>query len=611
VTRGRAVSNLPVVKETVPVKIEPADIAPVRRSQRVGYLILVVIGLAFAAGFGHFWFAPGRLPHDFSKHDDVADLILFAALSFVVWHRLLLDMAAWLLCLAVRSHKQPPSPEPGLRVAFITTFVPSSESFDMLRQTVGSMVAAEYRHDTWVLDEGDDPDARELCRAAGAHHFTRNGQAQFNTKGGRFAARTKAGNHNAWYAVHGHRYDFVATVDTDFVVHRKFLVRTLGYFRDPRVGFIGTPQVYGNMGSWIARGAAQQTYLFYGPILRALSTLGMALMIGANHVVRVDALREIGWYQGHITEDLATGKRFHAGGWRSVYVPEILAVGEGPTTWATFFAQQYRWAAGDISIFFTHSPHLNLRMRPLRGFAYFMLEQFYFSGIRYAVAMILLLLYYGTGWTPADIPLLPLLTWYLPVLAWQQIMIHALQAFNVRPEDEGGTYLEGRLITIATIPVYFLAFIGVMSGRRSPFRISQKGHNQDLAVDQLGVFRPQFVLCGVLVAGLTAGLIMHHSAWVYLAWGIGTIVLYVGLSGTVLWRQLAVGSQLTREAVAAEAAQRQAASAALAQRQAAGAERGQWQAVEAERNPWQAAGAEFGGHRAPAAPAVTAEQATT
>lgn len=55
----------------------PAGIGEVRLSQRIGYLVLVLIGLALAAGFGHFWFAPGRLPHDFSNGEDVADLVLF------------------------------------------------------------------------------------------------------------------------------------------------------------------------------------------------------------------------------------------------------------------------------------------------------------------------------------------------------------------------------------------------------------------------------------------------------------------------------------------------------------------------------------------------------
>src|ERR1700733_2125817 len=347
------------------------------------------------------------------------------------------------------------------------------------------------------------------------------------------SARTKGGNHNAWYAVHGARYDIVATVDTDFSVRRDFLTRTLGHFRDPSVGFVGTPQVYGNTENWIARGAAQQTYLFYGPIMRALSSLGMTLLIGANHVVRVRALREVGWYQGHLTEDLATGKRFHAARWRSVYVPEPLAVGEGPTTWGAFFAQQYRWAAGCISIFLTHTPGPNLAMRPRHGLAYFLLDQFYFSGVRFAVAQALLLLYFVAGWTPADIPLVPLLTWYLPLLAWQQVMIRALQGFNVRPDEEGGTYLEARLVTIGAIPVYFLAFIGVVAGRRTTFRITQKGDHADLATDPVSVLRPQFVVCGLMAFGIVAGWALGHRLWAFDAWALVTIALYLGLAVTI------------------------------------------------------------------------------
>ncbi len=90
------------------------------------------------------------------------------------------------------------------------------------------------------------------------------------------------------------------------------LTRTLGHFRDPYVAFVGTPQIYGNMGNLIARGAAQQTYMFYGPILRALSSWRMTLLIGANHIVRVAALREVGWYQWDTwSRTWPPGKRFH------------------------------------------------------------------------------------------------------------------------------------------------------------------------------------------------------------------------------------------------------------------------------------------------------------
>jgi cellulose synthase (UDP-forming) len=139
----------------------------------------------------------------------------------------------------------------------------------MLSHTLASMVRCDYQHDTWLLDEGNDPHARALCAWLGVKYFTRNGIECLNRKRGIFLAKSKGGNHNSWYVSHGRDYDFVAQVDSDFQVRRDFLTKTLGHFRDPQIAFVGTPQIYGNMDNLISRGAAGQTYLFYGPILRA------------------------------------------------------------------------------------------------------------------------------------------------------------------------------------------------------------------------------------------------------------------------------------------------------------------------------------------------------
>ena len=336
---------------------------------------------------------------------------------------------------------------------------------------------------------------------------------------GRFLAKTKAGNHNSWYEEYSSEYDIVAQIDTDFQVRPDFLTRTLGYFRNPQVAFVGTPQVYGNMSNFIARGAAQQTYLFYGPIMRALSHRKMALLIGANHVIRVAALRDVGGYQGHLTEDLATGVRFHAGRWESVYVPEVLAVGEGPTSWSSYFNQQYRWAYGCMNIFFTQTLRLNFRMRPNHAVYYFLLQQFYFSGFAMVIAVLLLMLYYLFGWVPANFEVRQLVLWYLPLLAWRQVMLLWLQRFNVRPREERGMMWVGRILTIAAIPIYFLALAGVLSSRRATWKTTPKGSAADGDDDGLGVFMPHITLLLVIIGGLGVGIVLRHTAAVFLAWG--------------------------------------------------------------------------------------------
>jgi cellulose synthase (UDP-forming) len=513
------------------------DIAgTVPRSFRIAYGLAVLIGIGMAVAFGVFWFSPAQLPHDFGRRVSVADLVLFGALTFVVWHRLILDVCAWVICLRVPSYRSAPPPQAGLRVALITTFVPSSESIDMLRRTLAGMIVADYPHDTWVLDEGDDPAARAMCQHLGVRHFSRKGREGFNTDGGTFAAKTKGGNHNAWYAHHGTRYDIVAQIDSDFRVRRDFLTRTLGHFRDPNVAFVGTPQVYGNMGNFIARGAAQQTYMFYGPILRALSGWRMTLLIGANHIVRVAALREVGWYQGHLVEDLATGKRFHLGGWKSVYVPETLAVGEGPTTWAAYFNQQYRWAFGCMSIFFTQQ-RVTAKMGLTRGLTYFFLEQFYFSGVRLVVGTVLLMLYFVTGWTPANLPLLDMLIWYVPLVLWRQVIFFLLQRLTVRPRTERGVYWAGNLVSIAVLPVYFLAFLGVIQNKRVSFKTTPKGDSDAEEQDKLSVFAPHMVLSGLGAVGIGLGYLLDHRSWVFAGWGALSVVIYSGLVFGLVWKR--------------------------------------------------------------------------
>jgi cellulose synthase/poly-beta-1,6-N-acetylglucosamine synthase-like glycosyltransferase len=78
------------------------------------------------------------------------------------------------------------------------------------------------------------------------HHFTRHQVERYNQPRGRFKARSKHGNYNAWVDVHGDDYEFFVSVDPDHVPQANFCERLLGYFRDPDVAFVVGPQVYGN-----------------------------------------------------------------------------------------------------------------------------------------------------------------------------------------------------------------------------------------------------------------------------------------------------------------------------------------------------------------------------
>ena len=463
---------------------------------RVMYWTFVMFGITLVVGFGVFWFQPAHVPQNFTGIAHVADLLLFALVTYTVWHPLIMEIFSWAVVARIKQRGQP-APPPGLDVAFVTTFVPSSESIELLYKTLPAMVNVDYPHDTWLLDEGNDPRVRELCKQFGVRHFSRSGKSHYNETEGKFAAKTKGGNHNSWYDSYGNTYDIVAQIDTDFVPVRSFLTKTLGYFRDPKVGFVGTPQVYGNVEeSFIARGAAEQTYSFYGPILRGFSGFDSTLLIGANHVLRVKALQSVDHYSAHITEDLLTGMKLHAKGWKSVYVSEPLAIGEGPTDWRAYFNQQMRWAYGCMDILLKYSPKLLGKMSLQRALYYFFLQQHYFSGVAMVLGAIGLGLYFLLGLNMSDMDMTLFVLLYAPLVLTCMFIATWIQRFYVRPTEERGLHLAGKIISVAAWPIFFLAFIGVLRGKKLSYKVTPKGKNKKSTSRSVSIqlFKPHVTL---------------------------------------------------------------------------------------------------------------------
>jgi hypothetical protein len=266
----------------------------------------------------------------------------FGAVVVVELVRLLQTLPLWVSSLVARD-PVPMRPPDELRIAVLTTIVPSREPLALVAETLAAMGRIDYpngRVDVWILDEEDDAAVRQVATRLGVKHFSRHAIAAFNTSGGPFRARTKAGNHNAWLAVHGDAYDVVAQLDPDHVPQPYFLERTLGYFRDPDVAFVVAPQVYGRPAGLVERGAAAQAYVFHGVVQRGGNGLGAPLLVGTNHVYRTAAWRQIGGYQDSLIEDHLTSMTVHGTvnpltgrKWTGIYTPDVLAVGHGPATW--------------------------------------------------------------------------------------------------------------------------------------------------------------------------------------------------------------------------------------------------------------------------------------
>ena len=430
------------------------------------YVFLTCLNLCAVVYFAAYWVSLGGWE---------AYPIKFAFLASIMAVLLLNLEGRWFLLLFMRKPK-PISAEPGLKVAVVTTMVPQAESFDMLEETLKALVALDYPHDTWLLDEGDEGEVRELCRRIGVRHFSRRNRPEYQTTSGRFQRQSKHGNYNAWLDHVGFdRYDALTAFDPDHIPEPAFLPKALGYLQDPSVGYVQLPQAYYNQkASFIARGAAEETYAFYSSIQMAGYGLGYPILIGCHNTHRMSALKDIGGFACHDAEDLLMTLQYRSRGWQGVYVPEILARGLAPVDWQAYLIQQRRWARSVLDIklrIYAHmSGKLPLKTRIasfLHGFNY-LYKSFIMFGFTAFAAFTLasgLVPRLVTGSTPSNLVFLA---------GALQLCEFYRQRFYLDREGEVGVPWRAAILQYAKWPYFVLAFWDVVLRRRIPYALTRK-----------------------------------------------------------------------------------------------------------------------------------------
>lgn len=375
---------------------------------------------------------------------------------------------------------RPVDPPPGLRVALITLCVPRAETVDVIVKQLEALVRVRYPHESWILDEGNDPAVRAAAERLGVRHFTRKGVVRCNQTGPPFMARTKAGNVNAWLDAHGHEYDFFVQLDVDHRPEPNYLDRVLGYFRDPSVAWIQAPSLYGNLDNWVARGAAEQELVLQGPLQRGFyGASATPFIIGSHCAYRMSAIVEIGGFQPTRAEDHLDTIILASRGYQGVFVDEVLAVGEGPDTFDTYLRQQFAWAYSMIQIMLHFTPRLVWRYRPIQAIQFLFAETWYTCWstsmlILFATPVVVLL----TGEQPSDVPLRTFAVALAPV---------GLTCFAVwwwtRPwhlPSGLGLSWRGVVLHIARWPIVCWALLNVVLRVKHPYMVTPKGEHANV-----------------------------------------------------------------------------------------------------------------------------------
>lgn len=485
----------------------PAEFAQLRPRGRVRALL--VANLCAAALYVSWWLRPGH----------VGVPALFAALALAEAFNLLHLVGLWWSVWTTRAEPPPRSTRSWSIDVFVTT---CGEPLDVLRRTVAAAVHMDGAHRTYVLDDAGRDDVQAMARALGAEYVRR------GTREG-----AKAGNLN--HALSVSTGELVAVFDADHVPHREFLDRLVGYFEDPELAFVQTPQFYGNARqSAVARGAYQQQTIFYGPICRGKNGSDAAFCCGTNVLFRREALTAVGGFdEQSVVEDFVTSMRLHRRGWRSVYYPFVVSEGLGPETLGAYFAQQFRWARGSIGALVSLEPFR-------RGYTlaqrlqYLLASTFYLMGLVTSVYVALPILYLLAGWSAFSSSSADFILYYAPYLV--------LGLITVRWGLGGRLRLEHLRYTFGAFPVYVAAAVAAFARLPSRFRptgASAGGRAPVYALVTVVVF---FLTQAAVLAGLWLRP-LDARTFTNVSWAVVNLLLLSGIALAVLRPRLVEGSE--------------------------------------------------------------------
>lgn len=279
----------------------------------------------------------------------------------------------------------------------------------ILRRTLIGCQALDYPNKRiYVLDDTSRPWVRELAADLDCEYVTRPDNQH-----------AKAGNLN--HALPLTQGELVVVFDADFVPTRNFLTRTVGFFQDPNVGLLQTPQTYYNPDP-IAWNLGMEDVLtpeeevFYRQIQRLRDGVGGVVCAGTSFVARRSALERVGGFVTEaLSEDFFTGIQISAKGFRIVYLNEKLSAGLAAESIASHALQRIRWAQGTLQSFFINSNPLTIKgLRPMQRLAYFEGLLHWFSSISKVGFLLMPLAYFFLNVIPIQATTAEVFYFFIP-----------------------------------------------------------------------------------------------------------------------------------------------------------------------------------------------------
>lgn len=166
----------------------------------------------------------------------------------------------------------------------------------------------------------------------------------------------KAGALNVALAQTDPRAEWIALVDADYLVAPDWFSAIAGYFSQPDVGLVQTPQAHRDFSSSALSRMMNWEYEgFFRVGMHHRHERNAIVQHGTMTVIRAEVMRDLGgWDPRCICEDTELGLRILQQGFRAVYVDQVKGAGLVPADFAAYRRQRRRWAQGAMQILRRH-----------------------------------------------------------------------------------------------------------------------------------------------------------------------------------------------------------------------------------------------------------------
>lgn len=444
---------------------------------------------AIAWLYGLYWII-WRWTSSLNHNALVFSIVLIVAETYGLINSFFLIATVWKL-----KYRDPPPAPKGLKVdVFITNY---DEPLEVLRRTAIGARAIRYPHRTYLLDDGKRDEVRAMAETLGIGYIRREGNEH-----------AKAGNLNHALALTDG--EFILQLDADHVPLPNILDRLLGYFGDPDIAFVQSPQDFYNTDSFThvvneeGRSLWEENRIFFSLLQPGKDSWNASFFCGSCGVLRRKAFEEIGGFSTKtITEDMETSIVLHGRGWKSAYHGETLAYGLAPSSAFAYHVQRLRWGQGSMQILRKLNPLVYPGLTVPQRLAYLSSTATYMDGIQKLIFYLAPVVFFLTGWLPVNVTNAQLITRLVPYV------VLTIISFEMLSRGTGWILISERY-NMAKFWTYIRACSGFFANKPLKFNVTPKG-SSDVPFE---TYAPQLSLLALSVASLIWATFADHYGWV-------------------------------------------------------------------------------------------------